>query len=136
MPENCRMVKATDDVSSYTLGDISAVNVVYCSTIGIELAMRGAPVVTVALAWYGVCDWVTYCAHADKYEASIDLALARGPSPEIARGALRFAFPVSATGIQLMPLRSSSANARPLLAASACQSPCLLAHATWLEPGP
>ena len=115
MPDNCRMVKATDDVSSYTLGDISAVNVVYCSTIGIELAMRGAPVVTVALAWYGVCDWVTYCAHADKYEASIDLALARGPSPEIARGALRFAYHRWETmnfhlGIQVLPTGAHGGN--------------------------
>ncbi|MFM2244510.1 MAG: hypothetical protein RL071_584, partial [Pseudomonadota bacterium] len=108
MPENCRMVKATDDVSSYTLGDITAVNVVYCSTIGMEMAVRGAPVVTVALGWYGVCDWVIYCDQADKYEASVDAALARGPSLEIARGALRFAFHRWETmhfhlGIQVVP---------------------------------
>ena len=57
-------------------------------------------------------------------------------SRAVVRGALRFAFPVSATGVQVTPLRSSSASARPLLAVSACQSPSFFAHAMWLEPGP
>jgi hypothetical protein len=52
------------------------------------------------------------------------------------RGVLRFAFPVSATGVQATPFLSSSASTRPLLGASACQSPCRFAHATWLPPGP
>ncbi len=51
--------------------------------------------------------------------------------------ALRTALPVSATGVQVTPLRSSSAMASPFVPPSRrCQSPSLRAHATWFEPGP
>jgi hypothetical protein len=52
------------------------------------------------------------------------------------RGTLRRALPDAATGVQLTPLRSSSASARPFVASSAFQSPSLRAQVACVEPGP
>ena len=89
LPENCRVVRPKDDISSYTLLDMSDVVVVYCSTMGLEGAVAGKPVVTVARGTYGEAEWVTFCRRPEDYAASIDAARARGPSREIARLALR-----------------------------------------------
>ena len=53
LPENCRFVLPEDDVSSYTLSDLCACGVVYGTTLGLEMAARGKPVVSVARGWYG-----------------------------------------------------------------------------------
>jgi hypothetical protein len=41
LPENARMVRATDAVSSYALMELSTVGLVYHSTVGLEMACRG-----------------------------------------------------------------------------------------------
>ena len=92
LPENCRLVRPNDDISSYTLADMTDVVVVYCSTMGLESAVTGKPVVTVAKGWYGEAGWVTFCRSPESYSASIDEALARGSSREVARLALRHAY--------------------------------------------
>jgi hypothetical protein len=92
LPENCRIVRPNDDVSSYTLADLTDAVVVYCSTMGMETGVAGKPVVTVAKGWYGEAGWATFCRRPEDYERCIDEALARGPQRDIARLALRHAY--------------------------------------------
>lgn len=92
MPANCRLVRPKDDVSSYTLADMSQCVVVYCSTLGLESGIVGKPVVTVAKGWYGEAGWVHFCRRPEDYGACVDAALAQGDSKEVARSALRHAY--------------------------------------------
>ncbi|MBL8616164.1 MAG: hypothetical protein JNM72_11185 [Deltaproteobacteria bacterium] len=92
LPENCRIVRPNDDVSSYTLADITDVIVVYCSTMGMETGVAGKPVVTVAKGWYGEAGWAAFCRRPEDYERCVDEAFERGPQREVARHALRHAY--------------------------------------------
>ena len=67
LPANCRLVMPTDDVSSYTLADIAACGVVYGTTLGIEMASRGKPVVAVARGWYGRTEMVRFAESPEAY---------------------------------------------------------------------
>ena len=53
LPENCRLVRPGDEVSSYRLADLSAGVLVYASMLGLEMAAEGRDVVAVARGWYG-----------------------------------------------------------------------------------
>jgi hypothetical protein len=48
MPPNVRVVEASDPTSSYVLMDMASVGLVYTSTVGLELAAQGVPVVLAA----------------------------------------------------------------------------------------
>jgi hypothetical protein len=52
LPPNVRVLKATDPLSSYDLFAIADVGLVYTSTIGLEMATRGIPVVVSAKTHY------------------------------------------------------------------------------------
>ncbi len=67
LPTNCRLVMPTDDVSSYTLADIAACGVVYGTTLGVEMASRGKPVVAVARGWYGRTEMVRFAQTPEAY---------------------------------------------------------------------
>jgi hypothetical protein len=45
LPPNVRIVEASNPISSYVLMDIAAIGLVYTSTVGLELAAQGVPVV-------------------------------------------------------------------------------------------
>ena len=90
LPENCRMVFPEDKVSSYTIADMAACGVVYGTTMGVEMASRGKPVVAVARGWYGNTDMVTLVGSRDDYLSTVRAAAARGPSIQVALMAHRF----------------------------------------------
>jgi hypothetical protein len=48
LPPNVRIVEASNPISSYVLMDIAAIGLVYASTVGLELAAQGVPVVLAA----------------------------------------------------------------------------------------
>ncbi len=48
LPPNVRVIDAGDPISSYVLMDIATVGLVYTSTVGLELAAQGVPVVLAA----------------------------------------------------------------------------------------
>jgi hypothetical protein len=48
LPPNVRVIEASDPTSSYVLMDIASIGLVYTSTVGLELAAQGVPVVLAA----------------------------------------------------------------------------------------
>jgi len=53
LPANIHVIPPESNISSYTLMDLSAVGLVYSSTTGMEMALRGKPVITAGRAYYG-----------------------------------------------------------------------------------
>ena len=92
MPDNCRMVGPTEDISTYTLVDLADAVVIYCSTVGLEAAVAGKPVVAVARGWYGDAPWLRRAIQPEDYEPLVLQAVATKPSREVARLALRMAY--------------------------------------------
>jgi hypothetical protein len=52
LPANVRVIESEDPTSSYALMDIASLGLVYTSTVGLELAARGSPVVVAADTHY------------------------------------------------------------------------------------
>lgn len=94
LPENARLVMPGDDISSYTLADMAVLGLVYFSTIGLEMALRGQPVVAVATGIYGHCDFIRGVNTPADYEPAIRTALTQGRQIEVARKAYRFAYQI------------------------------------------
>lgn len=90
LPENCRFVQPEDDVSSYTLSDLCACGVVYGTTLGLEMAARGKPVVSVSRGWYGHTSLVHRVESPDDYLPVVRKAAETPQSLRVAREAHRF----------------------------------------------
>ncbi len=91
-PPNVTVVMPSDDVSSYTLTELADVGIVHGSTIGLEMAALGKPVLVMARATYSHVGCATQVDHPAELAGALDAALARGPSEETARLALRWSF--------------------------------------------
>lgn len=52
LPDHIHIIESQDLINTYSLMDLSTLGLVYTSTTGIEMAMRGIPVVTVARTHY------------------------------------------------------------------------------------
>lgn len=59
LPQNVALVMPEESVSSYAVGDRCDLGLVYCTTMGLELACRGKPVIGTARSFYGDCDAIT-----------------------------------------------------------------------------
>ena len=90
-PENVVVVMPKDDVSSYTLADIASAGVVYASTIGLEMACTGLPVVVTAQSTWVHAGFAERVWEPEHFGAAIGRALEKGRQPEIARMAMRWA---------------------------------------------
>ena len=90
LPENCRLVMPTDEVSSYTLADIAACGVVYGTTLGVEMASRGKPVVAVSRGWYGLTEMVRPVRTPEEYLPAVREAVGTPLSFRVALLAHRF----------------------------------------------
>ncbi len=91
-PENVRVVMPKDPVSSYTLADLSCAGIVYATTLGLEMAVTGKPVVAVAQGTYSHTGCTTQVERPEDFEQALDHALGAPPSRETARLALRWAY--------------------------------------------
>lgn len=67
LPENIRLIQAKDEVNTYDLIDVADLGLVYTTTVGLEMAMNGVPVVVAGKTHYrdrGFTfdpeSWVTY----------------------------------------------------------------------------
>jgi hypothetical protein len=92
LPPNVRVIDADDPTSSYVLMDIAALGLVYTSTVGLELAVRGIPVVVAAETHYRARGFTKdpqtpqqYWAEADRLLRSPPSDSERGRTSELAR---------------------------------------------------
>ncbi|WP_445147919.1 hypothetical protein [Baekduia sp. Peel2402] len=95
LPGNVRIVAPDDDVSSYTLMELCAVGLVWVSTVGVELAVKGKEVVVAAGNPLHGVDFARTVEDPARYEELLEdlIGLAPGAaSAEIRRRALRLAY--------------------------------------------
>ena len=92
LPPNVRVIDAEDPTSSYVLMDIATLGLVYTSTVGLELAARGVPVIVAASTHYRGRGFTIDPETAGDYWKAADRILAtppsddeRDPSRELAR---------------------------------------------------
>jgi capsule polysaccharide export protein KpsC/LpsZ len=52
LPENIRLIKPKDEINTYDLIDVADVGLVYTTTVGMEMAMTGVPVVVAGQTHY------------------------------------------------------------------------------------
>ena len=91
-PENVRVVMPLDDISSYTLVDLAAVGIVYGSTIGLEMAVSGKPVLCMAQSTYTHVGAATQIENPSQLAPALDRALEQGIDIEVARKAMRWTY--------------------------------------------
>lgn len=93
-PANVRVIMPDEDVSSYLLMDAADVGVVYASTAGLEMALRGTPVLCMAQATYSHTGCVCQVDRPEDFAPALVAAFgARGREARVerARKALRWA---------------------------------------------
>jgi hypothetical protein len=79
LPSNVRVIQAEDPTSSYVLMEEAAVGLVYTSTVGLELAARGVPVVVAANTHYRGRGFTLDPDTQDAYWAALDGVLGSPP---------------------------------------------------------
>ena len=84
LPQNVRVVQAEDPTSSYVFMDEADLGLVYTSTVGLELAARGVPVVVAAATHYRGRGFTVDPVNPDEYWAAAD-ALMAAPPDSVAR---------------------------------------------------
>ena len=90
LPPNVRVIAPDSPLSSYTLMDLSAFGLVYTSTTGMEMALRGKPVVAAGRGYYAGKGFTFDARNAPEYDALLDGAPAMtAERVELAR---RYAF--------------------------------------------
>jgi Capsule polysaccharide biosynthesis protein len=83
LPSNVRVVEAGDPTSSYVFMDMATLGLVYTSTVGLELAVRGVPVVVAADTHYRGRGFTVDPITSDEYWREADRLLASPPdAPE------------------------------------------------------
>ena len=90
LPDNVRIVGPADPISSYALLGLSDLVLTYASTIGLEAAVRGLPVVVSAKTHYRGCGFTIDAASHEEVERCLEAAAA--PTAEQVELARRYAF--------------------------------------------
>jgi hypothetical protein len=80
MPANVRVVPAESLISSYALMRAAVVGLVYTSTMGLEMAAQGIPVVTAGVTHYGRRGFTNDPADPDAYWATVERLVHTSPS--------------------------------------------------------
>ncbi|TMC50514.1 MAG: hypothetical protein E6J14_02860 [Chloroflexi bacterium] len=81
MPANVRIIQPESTISSYRLMEIADVGLVYTSTVGLEMACLGHPVVTAGAVHYRGRGFTIDPGDAQTWRAAIDLVLDDPPDP-------------------------------------------------------
>jgi hypothetical protein len=81
LPVNVRVVAADDPTSSYVFMDEAALGMVYTSTVGLEMATRGMPVLVAADTHYRGRGFTVDPATSTDYWAEADRLLGCSPDP-------------------------------------------------------
>jgi len=90
--ENCRIIWPEDKTSSYDLAEIADLGLISWSTIGIELARLGIPVVasTLGIGSFPRASFLEWGATPEEYFQQIQLNLSRQPEINSVVGAFRW----------------------------------------------
>ena len=92
LPANVRLIGGDDDTSSYTLAAAADLGFVWYSTIGLEMAAIGKPVLRAGASWLAHCDaFVPVSAPAD-FASAIDRTLSEAPGTGECRTAQAWRF--------------------------------------------
>ncbi|MGH9460054.1 MAG: hypothetical protein ACRD1X_02465, partial [Vicinamibacteria bacterium] len=92
LPENVRVIAPDRDLSSYTLMKLAQCGLVYTSTVGLEMAMLGLPVVVAGETHYSGKGFTLDPSTRTEYRAAIWEALERGRDPVVREMARRYAY--------------------------------------------
>lgn len=79
LPANVRVIQSEDPTSSYVFMDEAVLGLVYTSTVGLELAARGVPVVVAADTHYRGRGFTVDPTSAVQYWLNVDRLLATPP---------------------------------------------------------
>jgi hypothetical protein len=82
LPANVRVVQAEDPTSSYVFMDEATLGLVYTSTVGLELACRGVPVVVAADTHYRERGFTNDPVTPEGYWGTADQLLDAPPNPD------------------------------------------------------
>jgi hypothetical protein len=107
LPPNVRIVDATDPTSSYPMMLASDVGLVFTSTTGLELALRGKPVIVAGRTHYREKGFTVDVSTPEEFLAALDKSLADPDAlaPDVER-ARRYAYlfffraPVASPGVE------------------------------------
>src|SRR5262249_4026974 len=94
LPTNVRLIASDEVLNSYTLAGIADVSLVWHSTIGIEMAALGRPVVRAGGGWLAGKSFLLSAASPATYAALLEDLLRNGADDDDAHtiGAWRFAY--------------------------------------------
>jgi hypothetical protein len=96
LPENVHIVSADNHCSSYALLNNISVGLVYASTIGLEIACRGIPVICAANSPWVFCDAIHKINSHSEYDDLLSALIMTGTTRENCytriRAAMRFAY--------------------------------------------
>jgi hypothetical protein len=98
LPENVHIISADDHCSSYALLNKISVGLVYVSTIGLEIACRGIPVICAANSPWFFCDAIHNINSHSEYDDLLLTLISSGTTRENryirTRAAMRFAYAI------------------------------------------
>lgn len=75
LPDNIKMIMPEEEVSSYTLMELSTVGLAFQSTVGLEMACKGKHVIMTTLRFLGDPAFVTTINFKDEYYSALEDAL-------------------------------------------------------------
>jgi hypothetical protein len=86
LPANVHVVDSDSSISSYSLMEMATIGLVYTSTVGLEMAARGIPVVCAGAGHYVHHGFTVDPQSKDEYWQAVERLLeSRPPAPELAR---------------------------------------------------
>ena len=91
LPTNARIVAGDDDTSSYSLAALSTLGLVWYSTIGLEMAAVGKPVIRAGASWLADCDAFIGANDPAAYRAALE-SKGRASGAQAMVQAWRFAY--------------------------------------------
>jgi len=109
LPSNVRIVPPESHLSSYSLAEMSVCDLVYTSTIGLEMAMDGLPVVVAGDVHYAGRGFTIDPKTRDEYGHAVATALQLGRKPETADRARRYAYAFFFRNFHASPFVSENA---------------------------
>jgi hypothetical protein len=92
LPANVRIVMPEDPVSAYSLAEEADVGLTFGSTIGLEMAMLGKPVLLASKAFYEHGSQILAVRSRESLSGMLERCLQASPGREIQREAFRLAY--------------------------------------------